>query len=172
MNFPVSDKNESGLIDLIEKYHSLQNTCEAYEKFIHAFENNTLKSIADSINNILSFTLMPDECFAIGPGFELLYKKGTAVMPFYKAGGGLSRLALIAMRVAILSKIGKIRLPMILDESLVFIDNGSIEGICRELLQKDRQVIIFSSTKDIIGVFANNESLHGAKALKLNSLGS
>ncbi|MDD6313185.1 MAG: hypothetical protein PUB08_07010 [Firmicutes bacterium] len=168
----VSDKNESGLIDLIEKYHSLQNTCEAYEKFIHAFENNTLKSIADSINNILSFTLMPDECFAIGPGFELLYKKGTAVMPFYKAGGGLSRLALIAMRVAILSKIGKIRLPMILDESLVFIDNGSIEGICRELLQKDRQVIIFSSTKDIIGVFANNESLHGAKALKLNSLGS
>ncbi len=143
----VAKKTEADVISRLEKYRDLQISCDELDKAIEELEDRVLQPISARVNALMSFALKAGESFVLGENFEFKYKRGSQTMPFSRAGGGLSELALIALRIAFSEQLTKGKVPMVFDESFMYIDKESARSVCR-LIEADGRQIIFCSSAE------------------------
>lgn len=148
--------SEADVISRLERYRDLQISCDELDKTIAELEDRVLQPISARVNALMSFALKSGESFILSENFEFKYKRGSQTMPFSRAGGGLSELALIALRIAFSEQLTKGKVPMIFDESFMFIDKDSALSLCRIIEADGRQIIFCSSSEsDHTSAFAS-----------------
>jgi len=169
-NLSVSSKlmeevsqNEQKTLSLLEKYRIIRTEYENILKETERFENEIKSPVCNFINSALSHLLKPGESFVLNENFELMFKRLNITLPVSEMGGGLSRLAKILMKLAFTNLLTKRRIPLIFDESFVYIEKENIEILYRTFLQNTTQIIICSS-KDDLDIFEND-----ARLIKLNA---
>lgn len=147
-------QNEQGLLNLFEQYRGLEMSLEMAKDAQVRFEKSVKAPIADEINGMLSFVLEQGEGFEFGEQFELRYKRGDRRFPLTEAGGGLSELASLAMRLCIARRAIRHNVPLIFDESFTYIDERSKRALASVLNEKEAQLLIFASGSDIVSAFS------------------
>lgn len=147
-------QNERGLLSLFEQYRSLEMSLELAKDAQTRFEKSVKNPIAEEINAMLSFVLEPGESFEFGEHFELRYKRGDRRFALSEAGGGLSELASLAMRLCVARRALKHNIPLIFDESFTYIDERSKRALSDLLNEKKAQTLIFASGSDIVSAFS------------------
>jgi len=140
-------KNDVDVLEKVERYRSIQLRCDDLTKEISALEDSVTQPVSARVNALISFALKQDESFILSDKFEFKYKRGSRTMPFTSAGGGLSELALIALRIAFVEQLVSAKVPMVFDESFIFIDRENTDKLCRILESSGRQFLIFSSSE-------------------------
>ncbi|HCG34785.1 MAG TPA: hypothetical protein DER23_00430 [Clostridiales bacterium] len=139
---------EKELLDLLELYRAIQLEAENQKRKINGFEEEFKLPLCSFINSFLTFTIRKDESFLLGKHFELLYKWGSTVAPVYTAGGGLSELAIIALRLAYIEQLQGNRAPLIFDEAFAYVDRQSLGHLYAALTNREhRQILLFSSSQ-------------------------
>ncbi len=147
-------QNERGLLNLFEQYRSLEMSLELAKDAQARFEKSVKNPIADEINSMLSFVLESGESFEFGENFELRYKRGDRRFALSEAGGGLSELASLAMRLCVARRALSHNVPLIFDESFTYIDERSKRALSDLLNEKKAQTLIFASGSDIVSAFS------------------
>jgi len=140
--------NEKNVLATLERYRDLQMKYERLKGEIGYIEGSVLQPISARVNALMSFALKQGESFIIGENFEFKYKRDSRTMPFSRAGGGLSELALIALRIAVTEQLIKGKTPMIFDESFMYIDRDNAKHLCRITEAEGRQLLIFTSLEN------------------------
>ncbi len=148
-------RNERGLLTMLERYRALELSLELAKDALARFERSVKNPIADEINQMLSFTLGKGESFEFGDNFELRYMRGEKSMPLNQAGGGLSELAGIALRLCIARRALKRKIPLIFDESFSYIDEKSKRSLSEYLKEDGSQLLIFASGSDVVSAFSD-----------------
>ncbi len=139
---------EKELFDLLELYRAVQMEAEAQKQKIESFEEEFKMPLCSYINSFLSFTMRKDESFLLGKSLELLYKRSSTVNPVYTAGGGLSELAIIALRLAYIEQLQGNCAPLLFDEAFAYVDRQSLSHLYAALTGgRRRQILFFSSSQ-------------------------
>ncbi|MBQ2730535.1 MAG: hypothetical protein IJF24_00770 [Clostridia bacterium] len=147
-------QNERGLLSLFEQYRSLEMSLELAKDAQTRFEKSVKAPIAEEINSMLSFVLESGESFEFGDRFELRYRRGERRFSLSEAGGGLSELASLAMRLCVARRAISHNIPLIFDESFTYIDERSKRALSDLLREKNAQMLLFASGSDIVSAFA------------------
>lgn len=147
-------QNERGLLSLFEQYRSLEMSLELAKDAQARFEKSVKTPIAEEINSMLAFALESGESFEFGEHFELRYRRGDRRFPLTEAGGGLSELASLAMRLCIARRAVSSNIPLIFDESFTYVDERSKRAFSELLAERGAQLLIFASGSDVVSAFS------------------
>lgn len=151
---------ERELLDLLELYRAIQSEAEIQRQKINTFEEEFKLPICSYINSFLTFTMRKDESFLLGKKLELLYKRGGTVSPVYTAGGGLSELAIIALRLSYIEQLQGNCAPLLFDEAFAYVDRQSLSHLYAALTNRQhRQILIFSSSQHEKSALPKNVNL-------------
>lgn len=148
-------QNERGLLTLLEQYRTLEMSLELAKDALNRFEKSVKTPIAEEINAMLSFAVEPGESFEFGDSFELRYKRGDKRFALSEAGGGLSELAHIAMRLCIARRALPHGLFLVFDESFSYIDEKSKRQLAEYFRKHYTQFLIFASGSDVVSAFSD-----------------
>ncbi|MPM40180.1 hypothetical protein SDC9_86820 [bioreactor metagenome] len=154
-------KNENDMLGQLEKYRAVQLKCDSLAREIDLFEEKTVQPVSARVNALISFALKPGESFVLGEHFELKYKRGSQTLPLSKAGGGLTELAMIALRVAFSEQLLKSKVPMIFDESFIYIDKDNAKRLCRMLESDSHQILFFTSSDNDCAAYFKDPKVFG-----------
>ena len=139
---------ERSISETQRRYSALALAADHLQGMLRGFESKFRDQLQEFINETLSFMLSDIESIIIDDDFELLYKRGDSIKPIEKAGGSLSALALLALRIAVITKLCTGQGTIIFDESFAYVDEKCLDHLLREItIRKKGQIIILTSAE-------------------------